>query len=352
MVVYILDMVGYREGAFSAVWLVLAAANLTMLLEGTAITDDTPMLLTMLLVPLYAAALILTGVWATLQFKWIHIQVGVFNNLLTQQTGLAVCVVAACVCASLVLRSDFRFPITQYPAVSLACEKLLVCGCLPVGVMVLTFGAAEAIGPSQVRIRCGTMRLLCLSMYTSTEYMYIRTNTFSDVSKHVFPTDHYLFIHYHYLQRTTTLHDKHPPHTSSYQHPLSMSTPHRPPGTCWSPALRSTTCAAPPFARPSSPRTTPAAPLASRWRLGGRRCRRTFECSRAGRGPGGPCWLGACQPCFMQPSTKASWVTWNTCGRCCFWAGTLHGAGRALCHKRVIIFSIVVHYHFCLFILL
>lgn len=75
MVVYTLDMVGYREGAFSAVWLVLAAANLMMLLGGTAITEDTPVLLTGLLVLLYAAALMLTGVWATLQFKWIHIQV-------------------------------------------------------------------------------------------------------------------------------------------------------------------------------------------------------------------------------------------------------------------------------------
>lgn len=95
MVVYILDMVGYREGAFTAAWFVMAAANLTMLLSGSAITDETPLVLTVLLVLLYAVTLVLTGLWATLQFKWIHIQVGLGGR---GEGKSGVCVDSVCVC--------------------------------------------------------------------------------------------------------------------------------------------------------------------------------------------------------------------------------------------------------------
>ena len=50
------------------------------------------------------------GVWATLQFKWIGI---------------------------------------QYPVVSVAFEKLLIAGCIPASMVVLTWGAVAAVGADQ-----------------------------------------------------------------------------------------------------------------------------------------------------------------------------------------------------------
>eukprot|EP00887_Chlorella_sp_A99_P005591 scaffold1.g5591.t1 len=120
---YILDAMNYKEGAFGAVWLTMGAANLAMVIS-LVVYSFGQSALTLLILLLAAATLALTGLWATLQFRWIQL---------------------------------------QYPSVVMAFEHCLVAGCLPVAATVLTWGAAASAGMAAAPFFLAG--LLCLLYY-------------------------------------------------------------------------------------------------------------------------------------------------------------------------------------------
>jgi hypothetical protein len=107
MGVYILDTIRVKEGAFAAAWITLGATNMAMIISTLLFGDERSTTLAVLIFFLTTVSLFLTGLWATLQFKWIQL---------------------------------------QYPAVVLAFEKMVVGGCFPVGLTVLTWGIVAGVG--------------------------------------------------------------------------------------------------------------------------------------------------------------------------------------------------------------
>ena len=91
---YILDGMRFKEGAFFAVWGTLGVAHLAVVHNTIFMNElDLPLTLSILSLAMCALTLFLTGVWATLQFKWVQM---------------------------------------QHPAVAVAFEKTLILGCIPV----------------------------------------------------------------------------------------------------------------------------------------------------------------------------------------------------------------------------
>lgn len=109
MGVYILDTTRVKEGAFAAAWITLGATNMAMIISTLLFGDEKSTTLAVLIFFLSTVSLFLTGLWTTLQFKWIQL---------------------------------------QYPAVVLAFEKMVIGGCFPVGLTVLTWGIVAGVGMS------------------------------------------------------------------------------------------------------------------------------------------------------------------------------------------------------------
>ena len=142
---YVMDALRQKEGAFAAVWVTLGAVNLTLLLTGAAFTHGRPILLGICLTVANGATLLLTGeiynviymptaatnhahhmqatkprilkatvddphtgVWATLQFKWLQL---------------------------------------QYPPVTLALERVLLAAALPIGAAMQVHPAEAFLHP-------------------------------------------------------------------------------------------------------------------------------------------------------------------------------------------------------------
>lgn len=104
---YLLDALRVREGALGAVWLTMGAVNLSTIISVLAFSPTIPALLSLCVAFVSAITLFLTGVWATLQFKWVQV---------------------------------------QYPVVVLAFEKLVLGCCLPVAAVLDTYGLVSAVG--------------------------------------------------------------------------------------------------------------------------------------------------------------------------------------------------------------
>ncbi|GFR52565.1 hypothetical protein Agub_g15155, partial [Astrephomene gubernaculifera] len=73
MVVYLMDALQYREGAFSCAWLTLLCADVAFTFSLLS-SSDAPVLLQLFMIfaTLFLSAL--TGMWASLQFKWLQMQ--------------------------------------------------------------------------------------------------------------------------------------------------------------------------------------------------------------------------------------------------------------------------------------
>jgi hypothetical protein len=107
MAAYVLDAARAKEGAFAAAWGTLGAANLALVYASLALANDASVALALLALLVGALALFLTGLWATLQFRWVQL---------------------------------------EHPAAALAFERLLLAGCVPVGAAVQAWGVANAAG--------------------------------------------------------------------------------------------------------------------------------------------------------------------------------------------------------------
>lgn len=104
---YILDGMRFKEGAFTAVWATLGVAHLALAYNTFFLESDLPVVLAVMTLAMCALSLFLTGVWATLQFKWVQL---------------------------------------QHPAVAVAFEKMLIVGCPPVAGAIQSWGIAMSSG--------------------------------------------------------------------------------------------------------------------------------------------------------------------------------------------------------------
>ena len=107
MVAYVLDAMRVKEGAFLAVWLSLILTNMSIGYNTLVVDNDYSIPLALLALLMSSAVLLLTGAWATVQFKWIQI---------------------------------------QYPAVVIAFERVLLTSCLPTCGTVMYWGLVEYSG--------------------------------------------------------------------------------------------------------------------------------------------------------------------------------------------------------------
>ena len=72
MVTYVLDLMRAAEGALGATWCALAGAFATHAFGATWITPGMPVVVNLAVLVLNGANLTLGGLWATLQFRWVH----------------------------------------------------------------------------------------------------------------------------------------------------------------------------------------------------------------------------------------------------------------------------------------
>lgn len=122
MLAYIMDALTYREGALAAAWATLGLSGIVLAIKVVAsAVGRSPAVLATLL-PASAALLTATGLWATLQFRWIQM---------------------------------------RYPAVALASERLLLGGCLPLAAIFHSVGAALALDISSVPFVTAASCVLC-----------------------------------------------------------------------------------------------------------------------------------------------------------------------------------------------
>lgn len=73
MVVYLMDALQYREGAFTCSWAMLIAANIAFFFSLLT-TSDAPVFLQLGLLFANLLLTVLSGMWASLQFRWMQIQ--------------------------------------------------------------------------------------------------------------------------------------------------------------------------------------------------------------------------------------------------------------------------------------
>ncbi|CAD7699316.1 unnamed protein product [Ostreobium quekettii] len=107
MVTYIMDALRLREAAFASVWFTLVVANIGFLTGIRGLMKGRSAALTVGIIGMMGVTLMLHGIWATVQFKWIQM---------------------------------------RYPMVVLAMERLLLSSSLVLGLVVQGFGAAGAVG--------------------------------------------------------------------------------------------------------------------------------------------------------------------------------------------------------------
>lgn len=133
MSTYILDALRFKEGAFLAAWLTMAAANMAMIFSQLLLKSEASGPLTLLIFLLNALTLFLAGLWASVQFRFVQL---------------------------------------QYPGVVIAFEKMLMAGCLPVAAAVITWGVAAGTGMSNAcfflaALLCGLYYLFGLPLPSS-----------------------------------------------------------------------------------------------------------------------------------------------------------------------------------------
>lgn len=111
MLAYIMDALTYREGALAAAWATLGVTGVALGVKVvvTGLGGSAAVLICLLFTSV--VLLCTTGMWATLQFKWIQV---------------------------------------QFPAVALACERLLLVLSLPTASVMHTVGAALVVELSVV----------------------------------------------------------------------------------------------------------------------------------------------------------------------------------------------------------
>ena len=109
MSVYILDAMRLKEASFGAAWLTLGLSNMSMIFSTLVFGDEKSTFLAVLIFLLNTAALYMTGLWVTLQFKWIQL---------------------------------------QHPPIVMAFEKMVISGAFSVGFTVLPWGIISGVGMS------------------------------------------------------------------------------------------------------------------------------------------------------------------------------------------------------------
>jgi len=110
MISYMMDTLQYREGAFACSWLTLSFMDMAFI-YSVATRSDAPPLMIVGLVFTMGALAALTGMWITLQFKWIHM---------------------------------------QHPTIALVFERMVITGSLPLAAMMHTLGLAMLVEVTDV----------------------------------------------------------------------------------------------------------------------------------------------------------------------------------------------------------
>ncbi len=105
-----MDTLQYREGAFTCAWVTLGTTNISFLLT-LVFTSEADLPLVLALAVAMAAACGLTGMWVSLQFKWIQM---------------------------------------QYPAVAVVFERTLVTGSVPVAAVMHSLALALVVEAAEV----------------------------------------------------------------------------------------------------------------------------------------------------------------------------------------------------------
>ena len=105
---YLLDAAGVREAALFAVWAALAATNAGLLLTGAAAPRGRPLPLAALAIAFNGVTLLVSGGWATLQFRWVQ---------------------------------------THHPAATLALERAVVGASLPLGAAAIALTTLTSLSP-------------------------------------------------------------------------------------------------------------------------------------------------------------------------------------------------------------
>lgn len=101
LMAYMMDAMRYKEGSFMTLWMSLALTNLCLGYSTLFLDNEYSIPTAILGLCLHSGVLLLTGLWGTLQFKWIQV---------------------------------------QYPAVNIAFEKMMLVGCIPVCGGVVSWG--------------------------------------------------------------------------------------------------------------------------------------------------------------------------------------------------------------------
>ena len=110
MTSYIMDALQYREGAFTCAWLTLTFADIAFV-YALLTSSDAPVPLQVAMVFTMGAVAALSGMWASLQFKWIQM---------------------------------------QYPAVAIVFERNVITASLPVAAIMHTLGLATMVEVSEI----------------------------------------------------------------------------------------------------------------------------------------------------------------------------------------------------------
>ncbi|KXZ48748.1 hypothetical protein GPECTOR_25g332 [Gonium pectorale] len=117
MVVYLMDALGYREGAFSCIWVTLASAAVAFAATLLS-TSDAPVGLQIGMLFAMTALCALTGAWGSLQFRWLQM---------------------------------------QYPAAAIYFERLLLTASLPLAALLQPLGLATFVSYSDVPYYLGVL---------------------------------------------------------------------------------------------------------------------------------------------------------------------------------------------------
>ena len=71
---YILDALQLKQGAFAGIWCTLFAMSAALILVCVGFGPHIPLLLSFLIVGTYLHLIFLSGVWISLQFKWLQLE--------------------------------------------------------------------------------------------------------------------------------------------------------------------------------------------------------------------------------------------------------------------------------------
>lgn len=110
MISYMMDTLQFREGAFTCSWLTLVATHLAFV-SSLVFTSEAAVLMVIGLTFSMAAVVTLTGIWVSLQFKWIQM---------------------------------------QYPAVAIVFERILVTGAMPIAAIMHSLALALVVEAADI----------------------------------------------------------------------------------------------------------------------------------------------------------------------------------------------------------